>query len=903
MIGVCGVFMFALIVFWGCAPQSDGISYSEEIKPLLNQKCLRCHGGIRQQGGFSLLFEEEAFAPTESGKAAIIRGNANSSELIRRVKESDPEVRMPQEGEALTMAEIELLEKWINQGAKWDEHWSYRELKKPDLPPETEWTTHPIDHFIYAILKDNFLEPSGRAKPHVLVRRLGLDIIGLPIPQAWAENYLKEPTSDNYEKLVDSLLASPHFGERWAAVWLDLARYADSQGYEKDQFRSIWKYRDWVISAFNKDMSFDQFTVEQLAGDMLPDPTKDQLIATAFHRNTMTNTEGGTEDEEYRSAAIIDRVNTTFEVWQGTTMSCVQCHSHPYDPFSHKEYYQILDFFNQSQDADLDSEFPFDYVHMDTTISDLDEIAKWIQEKRELPGNEALDRHTIRELVFPRLFADLSDGFNDILIRNNGGFSTWSYNANNLKNKQFYLLFEDIDITGLTQIGVKYSSNGDDALLEVRLDDKDGRILYSQPLSNTKGIKGSRYRYFDLDSTATGVNNLLFQFVNTTNKLPDGMVAVEELELVYNGERLPEAIRQKQDQILDLYRAGIMIPVMRERPMALKRNTHIYDRGNYQTKGEPVEAGLPAILTRDGSSNAHTRLDLASWLVSDRNSLTPRVIVNRFWEQIFGYGIVRTLEDFGTQGIPPTHPKLLEYLAWKFSRDWTWSVKRLLKEIVLSETYQQSSATSREKLESDPNNYLLSRGPRIRLSAEQIRDQALAVSGLLNTKIGGPSVMPPQPSGIWQVVYNNATWEEAYGDDRYRRGIYTFWRRTTPYPSMVAFDSPSREVCVSRRIRTNTPIQALVTLNDPAYLEIAEHLGRWISDQEGTLNDQFSAALRHLFYHEPNPDEVAVLLDLYESSQQPQVQLISEADKADLQSPYTVVANAILNLDVFLTKS
>ncbi|MDH3650081.1 MAG: DUF1549 domain-containing protein, partial [Saprospiraceae bacterium] len=754
IIGFCLAAGLYVILDFGCGPSRDTISYSEQIKPLLNKKCLRCHGGIRQQGGFSLLFEEEAFAPTESGNIAIVKGNPRASELIRRIKESDPEQRMPQEGDPLTADEIELLEKWIDQGAEWDEHWSYRPLTSSELPEgPPEWLKNPIDHFVYARLREHSLDTAEKAAPHILVRRLGIDLIGLPTPRTWAEQYLSDPTDERYEILVDSLLASDHFGERWAAMWLDLARYADSKGYEKDLFRSIWKYRDWVIHAFNDDMPFDQFTVEQLAGDLLPSASTEQHIATAFHRNTMTNTEGGTEDEEYRSASIIDRVNTTFEVWQGTTISCVQCHSHPYDPFRHKEYFQLFDYFNHTQDADLDSEFPFTLEHADSTLFEMQFLANRIRKQGGAGSDKIASRDAIRDLVFPRLFADLADDFNDVLIQPSGWFSTGSYNVNNLKDKRFYLLFKDVNLENMEQIGIKYRSKGDDALLEVRLDDLDGPVICAEPLLNTNESKKSIYRYFS-SKARTGAHDLIFQFVNTTGKLPDGMVSVEELELVYNGEKVPYSVRVIQDSLLQLYRTGTQTPVMRERSRELDRTTHVFDRGNYELKGEQVYPALPKVLVTADTSAATSRLDLASWIVSESNALTPRVIANRFWEQIFGFGIVRTLEDFGTQGIPPTHPALLDYLALEFSTNWKWSVKRLLKEMVMSSTYMQSAASSEEKLEKDPNNYWLSRGPRIRLSAEQIRDQALSVSGLLNNTIGGPSVMPPQPDGIWQVVYN-----------------------------------------------------------------------------------------------------------------------------------------------------
>ncbi|MBK8502445.1 MAG: PSD1 domain-containing protein [Saprospiraceae bacterium] len=898
--------LFILILMGACS-DGDPISYSDDIKPLLNKKCLRCHGGIRSLGGFSLLFPEQALAPTESGKLAIVPGKPAASELIARVKHHDPDLVMPQEGTLLTKDEIALLEKWIRQGAEFDKHWSYRPLL-PSPPPSVkmnDWVKNDIDRYILDRMSKTGLTPNETADLSTLVRRLSFDITGLPpdvqhlhtlVGNDWAKEQI--------ETIIDDLLASPHYGEHLAALWLDLARYADSNGYEKDMSRSIWRYRDWVIDAFNADMPFDQFTIEQLAGDLLPDPDKEQLIATAFHRNTMTNTEGGTEDEEFRTMSVLDRVNSTFELWQGTTISCVQCHSHPYDPFKHEDYYRLVAYFNNTQDADIDSEYPYLLEHSDSIKARMDERALEIHQldSRYLGVKSSGDtKEKVRQLVFPRLFGDFADDFQSVLINSGGGFNNSAYNANNQKNKQYYLVFSDIDLDDIDGIRYHYFSRGDDALIEVYLDNLEG-----EPVLQTKMIEPAKKDWDWLTTSMmpqSGTHDLIFHFVNTSGDFRTGVVDLKEVELLRNNKPLDTKVRSLQDSLLRLYRSGILTPVMKDRTDLLSRQTHVFDRGNYLVKGDEVRAGVPQILNQN-NAEVNDRLDFARWLVREDNPLTARVMVNRIWSHIFGEGLVSTPEDFGTQGALPTHPELLDYLAYHFSHDWNWSVKRLVKEIVLSATYQQSSKASPEKLELDPYNEYYSRGNRVRLSAEQIRDQALAISDLLNPKIGGKSVMPPQPDGVWQVVYNSDTWEAKKTEDKYRRGLYTFWKRTTPYPSMTAFDSPSREFCVSKRIRTTTPLQALVTLNDTVYIEAAQALGAFM---EKTGKENLQEAIKKGFHKallvDPDQQTVEVLEKLFYQANAPRPQLVSLRQETIKLDPYTVVANAIMNLDAFLTKS
>ena len=703
-----------------------------------------------------MLFRDEALKAGKSGKPCIVPGHPEESELIARLEHADPDERMPLKGDPMTPDQIDLIKKWVAQGAKWEDHWSYVP-PKPQLVPgvSSDWVKTPIDAFVYDRLDREDLTPSPEADRATLLRRVSLDLTGLPPTDRDQVNFQRDKSANAYEKAVDRLLQSPRFGERWAALWLDLARYGDSQGYQKDKARTIWPYRDWVIDAFNRDMPFDRFTVEQLAGDLLPNQNSDQLIATAFHRNTMSNDEGGTDDEEFRTVAVLDRVNTTFEVWQGTTIGCVQCHTHPYDPIRHKEYYQLIAYFNNTADADKPNDRPT--VQTQTSV-----------QQRELTS------------FFKTLPAA----------------QTWPTDS------------------------------------------------------------------------------------------------------------LPARLRP------------VKLPIMRELPADSSRTTHVFVRGNWLVPGDVVQPTLPKSLTKYARSTAvdqqTTRLDLARWIVSTDNPLTARVIVNRFWEQLFGLGLVETVEDFGTQGAKPSHPELLDYLALRFRDQYHWSVKKLLREMVLSATYRQSSVMSPALREKDGQNRLLARGPRVRLTSEQVRDQALSVSGLLTPTMYGPPVMPPQPDGVWQVIRNVMKWKVAEGPDRYRRAIYTFWRKSSPYPSFTTFDSPSRELCVSRRVRTNTPLQALVTLNDPVYWEAAQALASRMQRASGGDPTRAIRAGGRLLLGAPLSDvKQKLLVQYYQQSlrhyqKNPMAVCESITLKTLTPSPelaaLTVTANVILNLDEAVTK-
>lgn len=907
--------LLLLLLFFLSRPKK--VDFNTEIRPILNSSCLRCHGGVKQKGGLSLLFREDALTEGDSGNPAIVPGDPDKSELMRKIRHHDPEERMPLQEDPLTEAEIDAFERWIAQGAEWETHWAYIPPTQPKIPSIkiAAKTSNEIDPFIVKRLTDHDLALSSRAEPAILARRLSLDLIGLPPSPEEIQAYVENPSKENYEALVDRLLASPHFGEHWAAMWLDLARYADSQGYEKDPYRSIWTFRDWVIRAFNADMPFDEFSQAQLAGDLMPEQEESDLIATAFHRNTMNNTEGGTEDEEFRTAAVIDRVNTTWTVWQSTTMECVQCHSHPYDPFRQEDYYRSYAFFNNTQDADLDSETPYVEQLEAQDDSAFAAVIEWINThhpKQQIDSQASLIEQS-KQALFPRIRPADADDFNDVEVNHSGSVDNWARLPNNIPDKKFYFLLSDIDLTGMEAISWTYKVGGNQGRFEVRRDSMNGPLVqgFNAPEADKK--RKTRTHREPL-SEPSGVHDLYVHLINTNAAMsdPEGRLDLIELEFHYADREIPAPLREMQDSLLRLRKKATRTPIMKERTANNRRITRLFERGNWLVPSDTVEADVPHSFPPLAEEDQVDRLAFATWLFDKQNPLTARVAVNRFWEQLFGVGLVETTEDFGTQGMKPSHPELLDWLALHFSEELNWSVKQLLKTMVMSATYQQRTHASPEMLRIDPQNRLYSRGPRVRLTAEQVRDQALTVSGLLSRKQFGKPVMPPQPEGIWQVVYSGMQWKVSEGEDRYRRAIYTYWRRTSPYPSLISFDSPSREFCVSRRIRTNTPLQALITLNDPVFVEAAEALAnRMIREGGSSLEEQLRYGYQLALLREPSSDALAVLKQLHEEAKaelapvgsQGLAQKVSDVTETDQQvAALAVVANAILNLDGFIMK-
>ncbi len=899
--GIVGTFTFST--------RTQTISFSDDVKPILNKKCISCHGGVKKQGGFSLLFHEEALAATESGKPAIIPGDPDNSEMIKRLTAHDPEERMPYKADPLTDEEIDILRRWVKQGAKWGEHWAYVPVKQVNIPTsgffsfKNDWAKNEIDYFIAQKHKEQKLKRAAEADKKTLFRRVSLDLIGMPAKNEWLQQYLADDSEKAYETLVDSLLASPHYGERWTSLWLDLARYADTKGYEADMARNIWKYRDWLINAFNSDKPYDEFLIEQMAGDLMPNPTDAQYIATAFHRNSMTNDEGGTDNEEFRTAAVMDRVNTTWEVLMGTTFACVQCHSHPYDPFTFEEYYKFLAFFNNSRDEDTQQDYPLLRQFSGVDSSKLFELKDWLQ--KNAGSDKANHIYTFLKTWQPSVNSLLCDEFNNAAL-----VSSWFAGFRNNGSARL----KGIHLDDKKRVLFRYRSGFEKGSWTIRLDSLNGPVLKKVPLEDTKNAW--KIASFDFDEVK-GVHDLYFTYTNPllNNKEATGVL----FEWFHFDAPFPGAGKPGYDSAYQAYwqllnASAETTPIMMESNKEQFRNTHTFDRGNWLVKGEEVKPGTPHILNPMPDGAPDNRLGLAKWLVDKKNPLTARTMVNRLWEQLFGYGIAETLEDIGTQGIPPTHQALLEWLSWTFMYDDNWSVKKSLKRMVMSATYRQASFANEDILEKDPYNHYITRGPRIRLSAEQLRDQSLVISGIMSPKMYGPSVMPYQPKGIWLSPWNGADWKMSEGEDQYRRGMYTYWKRTAPYPSMMTFDATGREVCSSRRIRTNTPLQALVTLNDEAYLEAARHFALKMQKEAGDdVRAQIKKGYELATYHPISEEGLKVLENLYQSSLDTYKKDVEAAceltnnltdkSKAPETAALTLVASSILNMDELITKN
>ena len=933
------------------------VDFAKDVKPILTAHCTACHGGVKKAGGLSFLMREDLLAPTKSGAIPAKPGKPEESEIVRRIETGDKDDRMPppDHGEKLKDAEIATLKQWIAEGPTWTEHWAYQPPTAHPAPAvkDTGWPRTTPDAFILARLESENLRPSPEATPAEWLRRVSFDLTGLPPGPAEFDAFTADFSSDPLKargSVVDRLLASPAFGERWASMWLDLARYSDTYGFEKDPHREIWPWRDWVIRAFNADMPFDTFTVKQLAGDLLENATGDDILATAFHRNTQNNTEGGTDDEEFRTAAVLDRVNTTWTAWQGTTFGCVMCHSHPYDPFPNADYYRFAAFFNNTEDADLNDDFPRFTVANDPV-------------QRDAAARLQRDQRAKREAI------------NDAglkAVREIGGWQPMKASAATASGGTLTVAADGkIDASGTLPIGVSYqvtvrlnspvtalridifpdssdpkkwpergsvishlaaavkTPDGKSTpvvLKEVIADFLAGPFDPQEALDGGEGgfggypvLTGPRWCVVVPDqpiSAPTGATleltmkqaasiNSGFQGTPVRHFTLAGSADVGWTAWVQAPERKQlwadfETIRKELGKI-----GGPKVPVLRERSVAGGRTTRIFTRGNRLVKGDAVEPGLPAVVFPPKKEGRLTRLDLAQWLVGGQNPLTARVLANRLWAEMFGAGIVESQEDFGTIGGKPSHPELLDTLAVRLSGDFHWSVKRFLKELALSATYAQTAKVTPLLAEKDPRNRLLARGPRTRLTAEMVRDQALAVSGLLSAKAFGPPVYPPQPDGIWSTVYSGDSWKTSAGEDRYRRAIYTYHRRTAGYPGFLTFDAPTRDACTPRRAATNTPLQALVTLNDPAFVELAQALAQRMESSGRTPTEQIAAGCRYLTLAAPAPAMVETLVRLREKSLA-EFQTQPGSHEKLAATPETaalvLVANTLLNADAAMNR-
>lgn len=949
-------------------PAAREIDFAQDIRPILNKNCVGCHGGVKRAGKISFIYRDVVVAKDAADEKPIHPGDPDHSEMIRRVLSTDDEERMPppEHGPRLNDAEIQLLREWIRQGAKWKEHWAWVKPAPQPVPKvsQRKWPRQALDYFTLARLEQEKLKPSPEAGRAQWLRRVSFDLIGLPPTREELKAFETDKSDAAHEKVVDRLLASPHFGERWASPWLDLARYADSMGYEKDPLRTLWPYRDWVIRALNADLPYDRFTIQQLAGDLLPDASMAEQVAAAFHRNTQVNTEGGTDDEEYRLAAIMDRVNTTWQVWQATTMNCVQCHSHPYEPIEHKEYYQALAFFNTTRDWDQPNELPVLRVPLaatnDTRAVTLDrEISRLRSEEFDSTAQLAKDTAPWLWLTPDKATATRNT---QLIITNNevGGadvMTTGTVAANtrftieipvpdrmtNLGGVRVEVLPMDATKALVTpevgfvisefKLAIKDDSNTDTnaASQEIKLAHCFGDE--AEPLSDDDTAIHN-------DRSGWGAHPRLMQrrhavFVpQTLTVLPkNARLQIEIAHDVGGGDTPAEVMKRvrfaitgqddwvqlsdsaafqaRRQQIVALRKEraeipSVTMPALQEQDPVLRRQTAVFERGNWLNKGEIVTPGVPGLFGHIATNRVADRQALARWLVSPANPLTARVAVNRVWEQLFGIGIVETVEDFGSSGEKPSHPELLDFLALRFQHELDWSLKKLLREMVLSATYRQDARSNEALTKRDPRNRLLARGPRVRLSAEMVRDHSLAVAGLLSEKMFGPSVMPKQPDGIWNVVYSGAEWKTSSGEDRHRRAIYTLVRRTAGYPSSITFDQPSREVCVARRLRTNTPLQALVTLNDPVYVESAVALATRMKWEGGAeLSQQIAYGYELACGTTPSRDSLRPLLELHQTAldrYERQPELSAKLAPTPAVAALTLVANTILNLDASLTK-
>ena len=939
-------FIHSIFLSIGLAIGAYGkIDFNSQIKSLLSNRCIACHGPDEEHREAGLRLDTFEGATRDlDGYSAIVPGNPEDSEILFRITlpKGDEEHMPPKgKGQPLNEEEVALLSEWIKQGAKYDKHWSYKQTVRREVPSNV----HPVDHFIRKRLQAEGIKPSARADRRTLARRVSLDLIGLPPKLDEVNAFVADKDPKAYENLVARLLARPEFGEHWARTWLDLARYADSAGYADDPPRTIWAYRDYVIRAFNKNLPFDQFTIEQLAGDLLPEPTEDQLIATAFHRNTQTNNEGGTNDEEFRNVAVVDRVNTTFATWMGTTMACAQCHTHKYDPITHEEYFKVFDILNQTEDSDKRDERPTLQVKDEASEQRRVPLRKQIEElKDEIKKTQPVAK---TELPLPK--GQLKARFVRII---NPDKQSWLHLAEvevlqgdeNLARKGKATQIST-DFNGPPKLAIDGNTNGDYFVgksvthtgkadgpwLEIDLGSEqaiDRILLYNR----TDGGAGNRLKQFWAVALNANRQPVWAHLSKKTpnpkweGKLPKTHEEFSKADKAFLASYLtidrpsPGDERSKKLKDLEKKLAGIKgptVPILRELPKDKRRATHVHLRGSYLNLGDKVEAGFPVSLfpSPEGVQKP-TRMDLAKWLVDEKNPLTARVAANRFWEKIFGIGLVATSEEFGAQGELPSHPELLDWLATEFIRS-GWDVKAFVHLLVTSEAYLQNSHVTDEMAARDPANRLLARGPRVRLTAEMIRDQALAVSGLLSSKMYGPPVRPPQPNmGLRAAFGGGIDWKTSTGEDRYRRGLYTTWRRSNPYPSMTTFDAPNREVCTVRRDRTNTPLQALVTLNDPVYVEAAQSLARIMLKAGDAPVDRLEAGFQRCLARSPDPAELDRLVQLYQQvrvryandpelakkmATDPIGPAPADTNLADLAA-LTVAGNVLLNLDEMLMK-
>jgi len=991
----------------------EPISFSQQIRPILSAKCFACHGPDEKTREAELRLDSADAVKSYDGATPIVAGEPEASELFRRVSSDDEDERMPpaDSNKSLSKAEIELLRRWIEQGGRYESHWAFVPPQASELPAvkNPEWPRTAIDRFVLAKLERAGLTPSPQANRYTLVRRLYLDLLGFPPSPAETDAFVRDKRPAAYERLVDRLLASPHYGERWARRWLDLARYADTNGYEKDRPRSIWPYRDWVIKALNSDMPFDQFTIEQIAGDMLPDATIQQRIATGFHRNTMLNEEGGIDPLEFRFHAMTDRVATTGQVWLGLTIGCAQCHTHKFDPITQREYYEFMAFLNNADEPDLTLPDPEVEQQRRRLLIQIQQLEAKLPERfppeaptgpddnrsdaerraAHLDRKFAQWRQEVRKGIVPWQTLEPLSATSNLPLLTIQDDNTVFASGDQTKSDNYVVRYRsDLDVVSAIRLDVLpderlpaggpgrtfYEGRKGDFFLSefsIFVDGKPveiesasesyaklaiGRGKSSAALAidgnqhtgwSTSGREGQpSYAVFRLKQPldapgeieirmlferhyAAGLGKFRISATNSTQPpvakdLPPSLEPLlltppEELtqheldRLRRQFVRVAPELSEARKPIDALRKKVPKLPftlVMSERPPENPRPTHVHHRGEFLQPRQQVGPGALQALHPLPANASNDRLTFSRWLVSRDNPLVARVTVNRQWAAMFGTGIVQTQEDFGFQGTPPSHPALLDWMAVEFMNQ-GWSLKWLHRQIVTSATYRQSSRVTPELLKTDPGNRLLSRGPRVRLEAELIRDSILRASGLLTAKLGGPSVFPPQPANITtEGAYGKLNWKVSRGEDRYRRGLYTFTKRTTPYAMFSTFDGPSGEACVVRREVSNTPLQALTMLNDEVIVEAARELGALAVEQPGSDQRRAATLFRRCFTRPPSDDELAMLVDFYLRQRDRFVQDSARAGEfagsagaqAVERAAWTALARALLNVDEMIVK-
>jgi len=991
-------------------PLPEKIDFNRDVRPILSENCFKCHGfDPKQRKGDRRLDTREGALAEKDGVRAIVPGKLKESDLSARIHSTDKDEQMPppKSGKQITARQIVVLDKWIEQGAEYDLHWAFKKPQQRPLPAVTQqdWPRNAIDYFVLARLEAVGLAPSPEADKFTLCRRLSLDLIGLPPTPEEADAFASDPSPDAYEKLVDRLLVSPHYGERWARRWLDLARYADTNGYEKDRPRSIWPYRDWVIKALNDGMPFDEFTIEQIAGDLLPNATPEQRIATGFNRNTMLNEEGGIDPLEFRYLAMVDRVSTAGTAWLGLTVGCAQCHTHKYDPIPQREYYEVMASLNNADEPEMDLPPPDAAAQEAARKEALAKLIAALPEKWPVPAESSEPSDEPERPVAERRREALDEGFVKWLERERARTVRWTtLHPVEAKSNLPLLTVGDDDVVFVSgdmsksdtyELKFRSALRGITAIrLEVLADERlpkhgPGRIFYEgspgdfmlsniellsaggkQPWAGAShsfapkkfeadkaiddnlqtgwSIDGGQGRnheaVFNLETPladageftikmlferyfAAGLGKFRISATTDTGaearEMPD---EIESLLFVPEEELTAEQRAALREQFLlgapELAAARKEIDalrkpaeftttlVMQERPPENPRPTFVHNRGEYLQPTEHVEPGVVLIAGPFPPDAPHNRLGFARWLVSRDNPLTARVIMNRDWAAFFGQGIVRTLGDFGFQGAPPSHPELLDWLAAEFLQR-GWSVKQMHKLIVMSATYQQASRATPELIARDPDNKLLARGPRFRMEAEMVRDSALRASGLLSEKMGGPSVHPSQPEGVTEAAYGNPKWNADAGEDRYRRSIYTFMKRTAPFALYSNFDAPTGEACLARRDVSNTPLQALALLNDVVFLEASRALGRTLAAQDGSVDDRVRTLFRRCLTRPPTDDEVAMLSKFYVTQKERfangdlDAKALAGEDAGDVIecAAWTALARALWNFDEAITRS